>query len=231
MNGWELLRGIAPVSLCDWPGHVCSVLFFGGCNLRCPTCHNRTIAWRPQTLPILSRRYVLDELLSRQAWLDGITITGGEASIVPGITAVLREFNNLGLPVKLDTNGMRPDLVATFLQQDLVKCFAVDVKGPWDKYPELTGTKKITPKVAREHLEAIFDMAGQHPDRFYFRCTQVPGLTEEDIVTVRSYLPPGFSLTLQTYIEPSQGELTSDGTVILQDNLKDKDVLSPYNHA
>ena len=213
MRAWEYLRGIAPVSLCDWPQRVCSVLFFGGCNLRCPTCHNQSIAWHPRTLPPLNAPDVLENLAQRAKWLDGIVLTGGEALLVPGIEEVIRDVRTLGLPVKVDSNGMRPDLIRALFDKDLVDCFAVDVKGPWEKYPELTG-QCASAEQAREGLADIFAMAAQSPESFYFRCTQVPCLTDEDIETTRSYLPSGFALTVQKYIEPPQKEqpvLADDG--------------------
>ncbi|GAU08352.1 anaerobic ribonucleoside-triphosphate reductase activating protein [Desulfoplanes formicivorans] len=213
MNGWDLLRGIAPVSLCDWPGHVCSVLFFGGCNLRCPTCHNRTIAWNPQRVPRLSREETMNDLAKRRSWLDGVVVTGGEACIVAGIEQVFADLRTMGLPIKLDTNGMRPDLIHEFLEQDRVDCCAVDVKGPWDKYPQLTGDR-VDPGLARKHLEAIFALAIRYPERFYFRCTKVPCLTCEDIATTRSYLPDGFELILQDFIEPSGNDCSDDGPCV-----------------
>lgn len=230
MNGWELVRGIAPVSLCDWPEHVCSVLFFGGCNLRCPTCHNGAIAWRPWTLPALSREDILNDLSKRRTWLDGIVVTGGEASIVPGIETVFVELGKIGLPIKLDTNGMRPDLVRRFLESDLVECFAVDVKGPWEMYPTLTGNR-VEPEEAREDLATIFAMAEEYPDRFYFRCTRVPCLSEEAIETTRSYLPEGFSLTLQEYIEPPTDDVVAGEFPDMATILPGNDFLPRYDHA
>ncbi|MDD2219213.1 MAG: anaerobic ribonucleoside-triphosphate reductase activating protein [Desulfoplanes sp.] len=201
MRAWEYLRGIAPVSLCDWPQRVCSVLFFGGCNLRCPTCHNQSIAWHPQTVPTPSARATLEDLVQRAKWLDGIVLTGGEALLVPGLDEVIRDLRPLGLPIKVDSNGMRPDLIRAFFDKGLVDCFAVDVKGPWAKYPELTG-ERVSADHAREGLEEIFAMAVHSPESFYFRCTRVPCLTDEDIETTRLYLPSGFALTVQKYIEP-----------------------------
>ena len=202
MKDWKWLRGITPVSLCDWPGKVCSVLFFGGCNLRCPTCHNGRIAWHPGTLPALSARETLADLTKRSRWLDGIVLTGGEALLVPGIEDVIRDLRALHLPVKVDSNGMRPDLIRTLLEKNMVDCFAVDVKGPFEKYPELTGGYADSDAV-RSGFEEIFSMAVDHPEAFYFRCTRVPCLTDEDIEITRSYLPEGFSLTIQKYIEPA----------------------------
>jgi pyruvate formate lyase activating enzyme len=230
MNGWEWLRGIAPVSLCDWPEHVCSVLFFGGCNLRCPTCHNQAIAWRPKSLPALSKDETMENLLTRRTWLDGIVVTGGEASIVPGIENVFEDLRVTGLPIKLDSNGMRPDLVRRFLEQGLVDCFAVDVKGPWAKYPSLTGNR-IEPDSARANLEAIFAMATRHPGRFYFRCTRVPGLTESDLARTRSYLPEGFDLTLQNYIEPPEQCCPEDESITMSGCIQKSDFSPGYDHA
>jgi pyruvate formate lyase activating enzyme len=156
-------------------------------------------------MPGLSREETLDDLARRRSWLDGVVVTGGEACIVAGIQQVLAELRTLGLPIKLDTNGMRPDLIQEFLEQDLVDCCAVDVKGPWNKYPQLTGDR-VDPTRAREHLEAIFMLARRYPESFYFRCTKVPCLTREDLTLVRSYLPRGFSLTLQEFIEPAVDE-------------------------
>jgi len=41
----EQLRvgGMQPLTLIDFPGHLSSVLFLQGCNLRCRFCYNRTL--------------------------------------------------------------------------------------------------------------------------------------------------------------------------------------------
>ena len=199
---WAMLRGYEPLSLCDWPGKVTAVLFFGGCNLRCPTCHNARLAWEPQSLPPLDAGEVLKKIDQDKTWLDGLVITGGEPTILPGLEQILSRLKEFDLPLKLDTNGLRPDVVKLVLEKDLARVIAVDVKGPWDKYPQLTGNK-VSSQKAQECLEAIFDMAIKYPHCFMFRCTKVPDLTEDDLQIVRSYLPQGFSLKEQAYIEPN----------------------------
>jgi pyruvate formate lyase activating enzyme len=182
-------------------------------------------------MPVLSREETMKDLLKRRTWLDGIVITGGEASIVPGIETVFRDIRKVGLPVKLDSNGMRPDLVRRFLEQGLVDCFAVDVKGPWSKYPALTG-RRVESDAARNRLEAIFALAAGHPDRFYFRCTRVPGLTDRDLEMTRSYLPDGFELTLQAYIEPPENLPEAEGhSLPVPGGIRDKYAASGYEHA
>jgi pyruvate formate lyase activating enzyme len=202
-HAWSHVRGIERLSLCDWPGHAAAVLFTGGCNLRCPTCHNAEMAWAPGRLPALDRGEVLGLLSRRAKWLDGITVTGGEPTLVPGLMDLLTDLADLGLPVKLDTNGMRPGVVRSLLAAGLVRTFAVDVKGPYAKYPALTGDG-VDAATARTNLEAIFRMAAQAPGAFYFRTTRVPMLQDEDMDTIRGLLPAGFTLVEQKYVAPQR---------------------------
>jgi pyruvate formate lyase activating enzyme len=208
-DDWYFVRGLTKMSLCDWPGKVCAVLFTCGCNLRCPTCHNGELAWRPQNMPPLGRDAVMNFLESRKAWLDGITVTGGEPSVIPGLASILADLRTLGLPIKLDTNGQRPEVVAELLGARLVDVFAVDVKGPYAKYPELTGGG-VSAEKAQEHMSAIFSMAEQHPNQFYFRTTRVPILTDTDMEIARELLPAGFTLTEQRFVEPGRTHAQTD---------------------
>lgn len=208
---WEHLRGLEPLSLCDWPGRPSSVLFLGGCNLRCPTCHNATLAFAPHKLPVIYKPDVLRFLEKKVRFLCGLSITGGEATMHPGIADFLAELRGFGLPIKLDTNGMRPDVVAKLLDAGLVDTFAVDVKAPWHKYPEVTG-HAVTQQLALDRMAAIFTLAVAHPSRFYFRTTKVPTLDSGDFQTIRSYLPEGHVLTLQEYVEPPTAPETAART-------------------
>ena len=202
-SAWNDVRGFERVSMCDWPGHVCCVLFMGGCNLRCPTCHNAGMAWRPERYPRIERDVVRAYVTERRRWLDGIVVTGGEPTEARDLPAFLADLRRLGLPVKLDTNGMRPAMVADLLAAGLVDQFAVDFKGPFHKYPQLTGDR-VTADQARLNLERIFEMAEREPRRFYFRVTQVPALTDEDVAAMPASMPKGFPLTLQTYVPPGR---------------------------
>lgn len=211
-NPWSYLRGIEPSSLCDWPGRVSAVLFFGTCNLRCPTCHNKELAWHPERLPAISKEKLGSFLKTRKKWLDGVVISGGEPAQVSGLEAILTFLKALGLECKIDSNGCFPEIIEHLVQTNLVRQVAVDVKGPWAKYPELTG-QHCTAKQARRNLGRIFELARVHPQAFLFRCTKVPLLTAEDLELAASYLPEGFELSLQNYIppkgEPSLSTVTS----------------------
>lgn len=199
LSPWSRLRGLELVSLCDWPGRVSAVLFLGGCDLRCPTCHNAALAWTPETLPAISEADAVRLLEAERDWLDGLVVTGGEATLSPDLPKWLSDLRErFGLPIKLDTNAMRPDVVAACLARGATDLVAVDVKGPFSKYPLLTGGRADAEQAA-VCLERIFGLAATFPDRFMFRCTAVPQLTPEDIGHVRSLLPTGFALTIQPY--------------------------------
>lgn len=206
---WQMLRGLEPLSLCDWPGHTTCVLFFGGCNLRCPTCHNASIAWHPEKHPALFTADVTNYIKRRKEWLDGIVVSGGEPSIVQDFPAFLEDLRSFDMPIKVDTNGLQPGMVSMLLEQGLADAFFVDVKGPWQKYPVLTGDT-CTPRQAQDSLEWIFELARQRPDAFRFRLTKVPMLDEQDIETAKTYVPEGFKLTLQEYVPPRRNHAQQD---------------------
>lgn len=198
---WERVRGMAPVSLCDWPGKITSVLFVGGCNLRCPTCHNASLAWNWQSLPPLDRAEVLADLRRRARWLDGITLSGGEPTVLVELETLLTDLATVGLPLKLDSNGSAPDMLDRLLRSGLVQTLAVDVKGPWRLYPELSG-HTMSAQEARCCLEQVFALAREFPDRVYFRCTKVPRLDEKDLVSTRQQVPAGLALVFQDFVLP-----------------------------
>lgn len=202
---WAYVRGLHSGSLCDWPGLVTAVLFLGGCNLRCPTCHNAGLAWTPERYPSLTQTHIQDFLHSRSGWLDGLVVSGGEPTFVPGLPSLLQELSFFGLPLKVDTNGLRPDILESLLAEGTIQAVAVDVKGPWSKYPLLTGGR-CSPAQAQQALEYVFCLAKAYPQTFFFRCTAVPELSPRDLEQVQELVPSGFSLSVQTYIPPQQAE-------------------------
>lgn len=206
--GWDHVRGIEPLSLCDWPGKAACVFFMGGCNFNCPTCHNFDMAWHMEKLPVIPEEDIKSFLRSRAKWLDGVTITGGEPTLVPNLGKILLEIRKASnLPIKIDSNGMTPETLQDLYEQGLVEQFAIDVKGPYEKYPALSG-QAVTADTAQKNLEKIFELAKINPEAFYFRITKVPLLTDADVETARGYLPDGFDLTVQKYIAPRREHTT-----------------------
>lgn len=208
-SAWDRIHGFERVSLCDWPGMSSSVIFLGGCNMRCPTCHNYSLAWNSHTMPVVPRRHIESYLKARARWIDGVVITGGEATTVPGLAQLVRDLLALDMPVKMDTNGMRPDVVEALLAGRLVDLFAVDVKGPYRKYPQLSGGT-TSPDEAERNLGRIFELAAAQPQAFLFRLTHVPALNEADVEEAGSYLPQGFALKIQNFVPPRRAHAEAD---------------------
>jgi pyruvate formate lyase activating enzyme len=198
---WKAVLGYEPMSLCDWPGKVCCVLFMGGCDLRCPTCHNWEIAWYPKRFPGVDSASILFRMEDRRQWLDGIVLTGGEPTFSDEFPDLVEELLRFDMPLKVDTNGMRPGCIADLLAEQSRVSVAVDFKGPFHLYPGLTGGM-TSEAHARENLSVLFELAREFPGRLSFRCTQVPDLGPEEIALMKSMLPRELELTLQQFIPP-----------------------------
>ena len=127
------IKGFIETSFLDWPGKICAVLFLPSCNLRCPFCHNHELVLHPERLAAYPWDYVQQRLTALRPWLDGICITGGEPTLHPDLPELLDQIHGLGLAVKLDTNGTRPEVLAFLISKKLIDYLAMDIKGPLDQ--------------------------------------------------------------------------------------------------
>lgn len=162
-----------PAGMLDWPGRVAATLFLTGCQLRCPYCHNGTLI-APQDNHGEWESFIA-YLERRRAWIDGVVITGGEPTTDPNIERLLEAFAALGLPVKLDTNGMRPDLLGKFLKRGLLSYVALDVKTLPERYAILTALPD-----AEERIRASIMTLKKSSVDHEFRTTCYPGLVPLD---------------------------------------------------
>lgn len=131
---------VTPFTLLDFPDKVACIVWFAGCNLRCPYCHNPQI--------IRSRgcgkiEDVLEFLCKRRGLLDGVVLSGGEAAAFPDIVPFAESVRRMGYIIKLDTNGTHPSVVSRLLQRELVDYIALDYKAPPEKFRRVTGTGKF----------------------------------------------------------------------------------------
>lgn len=124
-----LLGGWQKNSLIDFPGKVSCVLFLSGCNFDCPYCHNPDLV-RGNLLspPFLDEKMVFDFLKRRKGLLDGIVISGGEPTIKKDLPGLCEKIKQMGYPIKLDTNGSRPQVIERLIDQGLVDYIAMDIK-------------------------------------------------------------------------------------------------------
>ncbi len=147
------ISGFLKTSLTDYTDKVCSVIFVGGCNLRCPFCHNATIV-NGETAEI-SQLEVVKFLEKRKNMLDGVCVSGGEPLAQNDIESLLLTIKNLGLSVKLDTNGFFPDRLKRLIDKKLVDYVAVDIKNSFERYGETVGVENIDVSPVKKTIELV----------------------------------------------------------------------------
>lgn len=178
--------GFQPLTLSDFPGRTAAIVFAQGCNFRCPFCHNGSLLSAvADERDLVPEKIVLTQLKRRHGLIEGLVVTGGEPTLQAALPAFLGKVKALGLLVKLDTNGSRPEMLARLLRAGLVDYVAMDVKAPRDKYDLLAGVKAPLDAV-RESIRLIAGSGVAH----HFRTTVPPALLGAwDIEAVRRELP------------------------------------------
>jgi pyruvate formate lyase activating enzyme len=187
--GWQR------TSLIDFPGKVAAVVFTGGCNLRCPFCHNPELVsgCGPDGV---SAETVLAHLAARLGKLDALVVGGGEPLLQAGLPAFLGRVKALGYPVKLDTNGTFPEALDGLLRAGLVDHIAMDIKAPPEKYSLLAGVG-VDPATILRSIRLIEASGVAHQ----FRTTVVrPLLDAHDLETIAGLLADPRQYRLQAFV-------------------------------
>ncbi|MBQ7203401.1 MAG: anaerobic ribonucleoside-triphosphate reductase activating protein [Eubacterium sp.] len=136
------LYGIQKMTLLDFPGVVSCTLFLGGCDFRCPFCHNFELI-DGTAQPVMDEDELIEFLKGRKALLDGVAITGGEPLLHKDILNLITRIRAEGYKVKVDTNGYHPDRLKEILDSGLVDYIAMDIKNSPEKYAETCGLETI----------------------------------------------------------------------------------------
>lgn len=150
------IQGLQKMTLLDWPGKVACTVFLGGCDFRCPFCHNSELLSGPMPV-LMDQEGLLEFLRKRQGLLDGVCVTGGEPLLRPGLPGLLGGIKNLGFPVKLDTNGNHPDRLVRLWEQGLVDYVAMDVKNSPERYPETVGAPGLDLTPVRDSVAWLLE--------------------------------------------------------------------------
>jgi pyruvate formate lyase activating enzyme len=191
-----MVKGWLRTTLIDFPGQIATVLFLGGCNMRCPMCHNPDLVLGPAALPEIHLESILAYLDDRKGKITGVVISGGEPCLTADLIPLLETFNRKGLAIKLDTNGYYPQVLGDILNQDLVDYVAMDIKAPPAKYARLSGLLNMD----LDRIQASIDLIANSGVDYEFRTTVVPALlTEADISIIARWLPQGSKYILQQF--------------------------------
>jgi pyruvate formate lyase activating enzyme len=182
--------GLQKSTLVDYPGEVAATLFTNGCNLSCPYCHNPELVSGPPPEDFLSRDEILAYLRKRRGVLGAVCITGGEPALHADLPELVGEIQELGLKVKVDTNGTLPDRLAG-LRADY---YAMDIKSAPARYDRV-GMPEAADRIRRS-IRCIRESGAEYE----FRTTVVPGIVhDEDVDEICSSLEPGDTYTLAQY--------------------------------
>lgn len=149
-----LIAGLNKTTLLDYPGRVAATIFTGGCNFRCPFCHNAGLVLTPSSEENYSKEDVFSFLKKRKNILQGVCITGGEPTLQADLPDFIKELKKLGYAVKLDTNGYHPRMLKELLDAGLLDYVAMDIKNAPAKYGLTTGTELDFQKI-EESVELL----------------------------------------------------------------------------
>lgn len=200
------IYGLQKMTLLDYPGRVACTVFTGGCNFRCPFCHNAALVTQ---LDADGAYYTEDDVLAflnkRTGLLDGVCITGGEPLINPDISDFIYKIKQLGFLVKLDTNGSFPDKLSALIDSGLVDYVAMDIKNCRERYAETAGADIDTEKINKS-----IEILKSGKTEYEFRTTVVKEFhTVEDIACAAKWICSADKYFLQNFID--SGNLIEGG--------------------
>ncbi len=193
---FQMIHGFNKTTLLDYPGHLAATIFLGGCNLRCPFCHNSTLVLSPKKQATIPEEDIFTTLKKRQGILEGVCITGGEPTLYSGLEDLIIKIKDLGFLVKLDTNGSNPALIKKLLDNNLLDYIAMDIKNSKEKYPLTTGS----PNANLDSISESIDMLLNSSIDYEFRTTVVKEFHESsDFISIGNWIKGAKAYYLQNF--------------------------------
>jgi len=203
------ILGMVKASFIDYPKKASTVLFIGGCNFRCSYCHN------PDIVHGRGDEIDIEELFAflhkRKKYLDAVVITGGEPTMHDELIGLARRIKEMGYAIKLDTNGTRPAMIKTLIDDMLLDYIAMDIKAPYEKYPEVTCVSSegaADPAAIKESIELIKNSGLDYEFRTTI-CREL--LVEADIISMMEMIKGAKKYCLQRY--KNLGKVLGEGTL------------------
>ena len=190
------INGFNKTTLLDYPGKIASTIFLGGCNFRCPFCHNSGLVLSPKEQPVIPVHEVLQVLKKRQGILEGVCITGGEPTQNKELFLLIDRIKELGYPIKLDTNGSHPWILKKLVKNHMIDMVAMDIKSSKESYAKVAGCKNLDLKPICESVDFLLSDAIPYE----FRTTVVRELhTSADFRSIGQWITGCNAYYLQAY--------------------------------
>ena len=198
--------GLNKTTLLDYPEHLAATVFTRGCDFRCPFCQNSSLVLPERYPDTISTEEVFSFFKKRSSILEGICITGGEPALQKELPAFITSVKELGLKIKLDTNGNHPDVLKNLLEHNLLDYVAMDIKNSPKKYPLTVGISDFS----ITNIEKSISILQTSSIPYEFRTTIVKELhTHEDMHDIGTWLAGSPILFLQSFED--SGEILQDG--------------------
>lgn len=190
--------GFQKMTMLDYPGKVACTVFTGGCNFRCPFCHNASLVTDIDDSNVWEESEIIEYLYKRKGIIDGVCITGGEPLMQKDIGDFIAKVRETGLPVKLDTNGSYPDKLKALVADGLVDYVAMDIKNSMEKYPETIGLEHYDTRKIEESIDFLLSDAVDYE----FRTTVVREFhTADDISDITGRIAGAKKYFLQGFVD------------------------------
>lgn len=196
-----LLLGLNKTTLLDYPGRVAATVFTGGCNFRCPYCHNGGLVLKPFEQVRLTEEEILFYLEKRKTVLKGVCITGGEPTLQDDLPDFLYKIKKIGYDIKLDTNGYAPVVLRKLVLEGLIDYVAMDIKSSPEAYRAAAGVEQLDLEKIRESAAFL----KQADIDFEFRTTIVKELHQkEELLAIAKWIRGCPRYFLQQYQDSGQ---------------------------
>lgn len=216
-----IISGFQKLTLLDYPNKLASIVFTQGCNFKCAYCQNSDLL-SIKTEGLIDEKEIFDYLEKRKKVLDGVVITGGEPTIQPNLTLFIQRVKDLGLKVKLDTNGSNPEIIKKLLKEDLVDYIAMDIKTDFDKYGDIIKINWNMDNI-KKSIKLIKESTIEHE----FRTTiNKNDHTIEDLRRICEYLGPDENYYIQNFeqsdyvLDKSLKSFSKDELIRIEKKLK-----------
>ncbi len=204
-----IIKGLQKLTLLDYPGKAAATVFTPGCDMRCPFCHNASLVLNEGD-QLVDPEEVLAFLKKRKGILAGLAITGGEPLMQPDIMEFMKQVKDLGMEVKLDTNGSFPSRLEDILKAGLADYVAMDIKNCRGKYAVTSGLPESANEGLLSNIDRSIELLRTLAPEHEFRTTVVKELhAPEDFEAIGQWLAGEDQYFLQGFVD--SGDILQPG--------------------
>ncbi len=181
------IGGFQKLSLIDYPGKICAIIWTIGCNFRCKFCYDPGLVLpeKIRDMREVPKDYIFSYLRKRRNFLDAVEITGGEPTLHKDLPKFIEEIKNIGYLVKLDTNGTNPSMLRHLMNSGLIDYVAMDIKTRlnFKKYNEVVGG--VLTRGMFENVKRSIKILLDSDINYEFRTTLVKNFhSKEDVIEI-----------------------------------------------